>query len=85
MRRRGHPPEFRRRVLDLLEAGRPVAEVARDLAISDQTISTWRRRTASIERGAWNDDGRARRARRRGRRSAGSRPSGPSTAAPRSC
>ena len=28
MGRRGYPPEFRRRVLDLVEAGRKVAEVA---------------------------------------------------------
>jgi len=40
---RGYPPEFRRRVLDLIEAGRKVAEVADDLGISDQTIDTWRR------------------------------------------
>jgi transposase-like protein len=41
--RRGYPPEFRRKVLDLLESGRKVADVARDLGISDQTIYTWRR------------------------------------------
>ena len=29
--------------LDLVEAGRPIAEVARALVISDQSISTWRR------------------------------------------
>ena len=28
MGRRGYPPEFRRKVLDLVEAGRPIAEVA---------------------------------------------------------
>ena len=50
MGRRGYPPEFRRRVLDLLEAGRPVADVARDLQISDQTIYTWRRQNR-IDRG----------------------------------
>ena len=32
MGRRGYPPEFRRRVLDLVEAGRTVTDVARDLA-----------------------------------------------------
>jgi transposase len=32
--RRGYPPGFRRKVLDLVEAGRPVADVARDLGIS---------------------------------------------------
>ena len=43
MGRRGYPAEFRRKVLDLVEAGRPVAEVAKALGISDQTIYTWRR------------------------------------------
>ena len=43
MGRRGYPPEFRRRVLDLVEAGRPIAEVAQTLGISDQSIYTWRR------------------------------------------
>jgi hypothetical protein len=33
-----YPEEFRRKVLDLVAAGRPVAQVAADLAISDQTI-----------------------------------------------
>ncbi|MGP4017300.1 transposase [Saccharopolyspora sp. 5N708] len=32
-----------RKVLDLIEAGRKIADVARDLGISDQTIYTWRR------------------------------------------
>lgn len=43
MGRRGYPPEFRRRVLDLVEAGRPVADVARDLGISAQSVYVWRR------------------------------------------
>jgi transposase len=43
MGRRGYPAEFRRKVLDLVEFGRPVAEVAKALGISDQTIYTWRR------------------------------------------
>ncbi|WP_084262889.1 transposase [Actinomadura formosensis] len=38
MGRRGYPPEFRRKVLDPLEAGRRVADVARDLEISEQSI-----------------------------------------------
>lgn len=38
MGRRGYPAEFRRRVLDLLHAGRSVASIAHDLQISDQTI-----------------------------------------------
>ena len=43
MGRRGYPPEFRRKVLDLVEAGRPIAEVAEALGISAQSIYTWRR------------------------------------------
>lgn len=43
MARRGYPSEFRRRALDLLRAGRKVADVARDLQISEQTLYTWRR------------------------------------------
>ena len=35
--------EFRRKVLDLAAAGRPVAQIAADLGISDQTIYTWRK------------------------------------------
>ena len=50
MGRRGYPPEFRRKVLDLVEAGRSVAEVAGDLEISDQSIYTWRRHDR-IDRG----------------------------------
>jgi transposase-like protein len=38
-----YPAEFRRKVLDLLRAGRTVAQVANDLQISDQTIYLWRR------------------------------------------
>lgn len=40
---RSYPPEFRRKVLDLLKAGRTVAQVATDLGISDQTVYVWRR------------------------------------------
>ncbi len=43
MGRRGYPPEFRRKVLDLVAAGRPIVDVARDLGISAQAIYTWRR------------------------------------------
>lgn len=32
---RGWPPQFRRKVLDLNEAGRSVADVAHDLKISE--------------------------------------------------
>lgn len=50
MGRRGYPPEFRRKVLDLLEAGRTATELARDLDIRAQTIHTWRRQDR-IDRG----------------------------------
>lgn len=50
MGRRGYPAEFRRRVLDLLHAGRSVASIAHDLQISDQTIYAWRRQDR-IDRG----------------------------------
>jgi len=50
MGRRGYPPEFRRRVLDLVDAGRRISELAKDLGISDQTIYTWRRQ-ARVDKG----------------------------------
>jgi transposase len=50
MGRRGYPPEFRRRVLDLLGAGRRVTDLARDLGVSSQTIYLWRRQE-QIDRG----------------------------------
>lgn len=40
---RRYPAEFRRKVLDLVPAGRPMAQVAYDLQISAQAIYTWRR------------------------------------------
>jgi transposase len=42
MGRKGYPTEFRRRALDLVAAGKTVAEVARLLEVSDQSIYTWR-------------------------------------------
>jgi transposase-like protein len=39
---RRYPPEFRRRVLDLIASGRRVADVARDLGLSGQSIYNWR-------------------------------------------
>jgi len=54
MARRGYSPEFRQRVIDLVEAGRPVAAVATELGISGQSIYTWRRQAridAGIETG----------------------------------
>ena len=50
MARRGYPPEFRKRVIELVEGGRKVSEVAGDLGISEQTIYTWRRQ-ARIDAG----------------------------------
>lgn len=50
MGRKGYPAEFRRRVLDLVETGRPIAEIARDLGISDQTVYNWRRQDR-VDRG----------------------------------
>jgi transposase len=47
---RRYPAEFRRRVLDLIAEGRPVAEVAADLGISAQAIYTWRKQE-QIDRG----------------------------------
>jgi transposase-like protein len=43
MARRGYPPEFRRRVVELVE-------VAADLGISEQTVYAWRRQ-ARIDAG----------------------------------
>jgi len=50
MGRRGYPPEFRRRALDLLAAGRRPTDLARDLDISAQTIYVWRQQE-QIDRG----------------------------------
>ncbi|MGH2697885.1 MAG: transposase, partial [Actinomycetota bacterium] len=40
---KSYPPEFRRRVLDLLAADRKATDIARDFGISTQTIYNWRR------------------------------------------
>jgi transposase-like protein len=45
-----YPPEFRRRVLDLVASGRSVASIAEDLDVSAQTIYTWRKQD-QIDRG----------------------------------
>jgi transposase-like protein len=47
---RRYPVEFRRKVLDLIEAGKPVVEIAAQLGVSDQTIYTWRNQDR-IDRG----------------------------------
>ena len=41
--RRGYPPKFRHKTLDLVATGRPVAEVAAVLGISAKSIYTWRK------------------------------------------
>ena len=48
--RRGYPAELRRRVVDLLDAGRKVSDIARDLGVSEQTIYGWRRQER-VDRG----------------------------------
>jgi transposase len=50
MGRRGYPPEFRRKVLDLVASGRRITDLARDLGVTNQTIYSWRRQEA-IDRG----------------------------------
>jgi transposase-like protein len=50
MPRKGYPPEFRRRALDLIASGRKVVDVARDPGISNQTLYTWHRQER-IDRG----------------------------------
>lgn len=47
---RRYPAEFRRKVLDLVESGRSVAEVAADLGVTGQTIYNWRNQDL-IDRG----------------------------------
>ena len=39
---RTYDPEFRRRVVDLVRAGRPVAEVAADLGLAEATVYRWK-------------------------------------------
>ena len=41
-----HLPEFRRRALDLVAAGEPVARTARDLGISESCLRNWMNRDA---------------------------------------
>ena len=47
---RRYPVEFRRKVLDLVEAGKPVVEIAKQLGITAQTIYNWRKQDR-IDRG----------------------------------
>jgi len=47
---KGYSREFRRRALDLVAGGRPIAEVARLLEVSVHSIYAWRRQE-QIDRG----------------------------------
>jgi putative transposase len=47
---RRYPPEFRRKVLDLIAAGRTVASISADLGVSGQTIYIWRNQD-QVDRG----------------------------------
>lgn len=42
MARRGYPAEFRRRVIELIDAGRSIFELSKELDVSQQTIYLWR-------------------------------------------
>lgn len=52
MGRRGYPAEFRRKVLDLVAAGRPITRITAELGLSDQMIYIWARQVASTR--VWN-------------------------------
>ena len=47
---RRYPVDLRREMLDLIEAGKPVAEITVLLGVSDQTIYNWRKQD-QIDRG----------------------------------
>lgn len=48
---RPHPPEFRQRAIDLArERAKPVAEIAKDLGISESCLRNWMNR-ADVEDG----------------------------------
>lgn len=52
---RPHPPEFRRRAVDLARSGdKPVAEIASDLGISDSCLRNWLRQ-ADLDEGRRSD------------------------------
>lgn len=37
----GHPPEFRRKIVELVQSGRNASEVARQYGVSRQAIGKW--------------------------------------------
>ena len=46
-----YPPEFRREALELLKlSGRSLAQISKDLGVSEQTLRNWRRQ-AEVEAG----------------------------------
>ena len=47
---RRYPVEFRRKVLDLIDAGKPVAEIAEQLGITAQAVYNWRKQDR-VDRG----------------------------------
>ncbi|MFE7359390.1 helix-turn-helix domain-containing protein [Streptomyces sp. NPDC057543] len=49
-----HPPELRRRALDLLAVGEPVKKVAVDLGLKERTVYEWRRRYLPHLRNGWS-------------------------------
>ena len=52
---RAHPPEFRRRAVDLARMrDKPVAQIAADLGISDSCLRNWMRR-ADLDEGRGGD------------------------------
>jgi transposase len=52
---RGHPPEFRRRAIELARLGEiPVAQIALDLGISDSCLRGWLK-PADIDEGRRSD------------------------------
>ncbi len=47
-----HPPEFRRRALDLVRLGeKPVAAIAKDLGISESCLRNWMAAADDVEAG----------------------------------
>jgi transposase len=38
-----YPPEFRRQAVELIRSGTPLAQVAGELGVSEQTLRNWRR------------------------------------------
>jgi transposase-like protein len=38
---KSYPPEFRRKVLDLVKAAKPVAQIAADVGVRQPAIYTW--------------------------------------------